>query len=184
MVLKLYLGSMPSCYTAAMTIHCHGRLHPKAVEGLLLFNKRMYFEAHEEMEQAWREEHGEIRNLYKGILQVAVTYLHIMRENYEGAIKVHARCSQRLKDWPDVCRGIRVRKMRGDLETVMQEVHRLGREHLMEFDPLHFKNIEWTGEKEWICDRCGHAMIGRNCKITCPNCGNRFDCSDLNIYLD
>ncbi len=37
---------------------------------------------------------------------------------------------------------------------------------------------------KFICDRCGFEMVERNCKITCPNCGNRFDCSDLNIYFD
>jgi rubrerythrin len=41
-----------------------------------------------------------------------------------------------------------------------------------------------TSERKYICDRCGHEMYERNCKITCPNCGNRFDCSDLNIYFD
>jgi len=35
-----------------------------------------------------------------------------------------------------------------------------------------------------VCDRCGTEMRERNCKIICPNCGNRFDCSDLNIYFD
>ncbi len=37
---------------------------------------------------------------------------------------------------------------------------------------------------EYICDRCGCEMIDRNCKVICPNCGNRFDCSDLNLYFD
>lgn len=37
---------------------------------------------------------------------------------------------------------------------------------------------------EFICDRCGAEMINRNCKVICPNCGNRFDCSDLNLYFD
>jgi uncharacterized Zn finger protein (UPF0148 family) len=27
-------------------------------------------------------------------------------------------------------------------------------------------------------------MYEKNCKVICPNCGNRFDCSDLNIYFD
>ena len=36
----------------------------------------------------------------------------------------------------------------------------------------------------YACDRCGSKMTERNCKITCPNCGHRFDCSDLNIYFD
>jgi rubrerythrin len=35
-----------------------------------------------------------------------------------------------------------------------------------------------------LCDRCGFEMLERNCKVLCPNCGNRFDCSDLNIYFD
>ena len=42
-----------------------------------------------------------------------------------------------------------------------------------------------AGEKrKSICDRCGFEMVESNCKIICPNCGNRFDCSDLNLYFD
>ena len=39
-------------------------------------------------------------------------------------------------------------------------------------------------EQVYLCDRCGHTMYELNCKIICPNCGYRFDCSDLNIYFD
>jgi rubrerythrin len=39
-------------------------------------------------------------------------------------------------------------------------------------------------EHIYFCDRCGFKMIERNCKVICPNCGNRFDCSDLSIYFD
>ncbi len=35
-----------------------------------------------------------------------------------------------------------------------------------------------------ICDRCGFEMFETNCKIICPNCGSRYDCSDLTIYFD
>lgn len=35
-----------------------------------------------------------------------------------------------------------------------------------------------------ICDRCGKRMVEFHCKVSCPNCGNRLDCSDLTIYLD
>jgi len=43
-----------------------------------------------------------------------------------------------------------------------------------------------TDQKKRIfrCDRCGVEMYEKNCKVICPNCGNRFDCSDLNIYFD
>ncbi len=36
----------------------------------------------------------------------------------------------------------------------------------------------------FICDRCGFEMIERDCKVICPNCGSRLDCSDLTIYTD
>ena len=39
-------------------------------------------------------------------------------------------------------------------------------------------------KKIYSCDRCGCEMVEKSCKVTCPNCGNRFDCSDLNIYFD
>ena len=39
-------------------------------------------------------------------------------------------------------------------------------------------------KRVFMCDRCGCEMRAMNCKIVCLNCGNRFDCSDLNIYLD
>ena len=39
-------------------------------------------------------------------------------------------------------------------------------------------------KRTFLCDRCGFEMVEKNCKVVCKNCGNRFDCSDLNIYFD
>ena len=39
-------------------------------------------------------------------------------------------------------------------------------------------------QRLYLCDRCGFEMIEHNCKIVCPNCGSRYDCSDLSIYFD
>lgn len=169
---------------ASREFECDGILHPKAIEGMKLFNTHKFFEAHEELEDAWREEKGEVRNLYRGILQVAVVYLHITRGNYDGAVKVYERCIKWLKPWPNICKGIQVEKLRNDLENVIKEVRGLGRENINGFDISLFKNVEWNEKRIWICDRCGTEMYEKNCKISCPNCGNRFDCSDLNIYFD
>ena len=125
-----------------MTNDCEGELHPRAKAGIALFNQGRYFEAHEELEAAWREETGKIRALYQGILQVAVAYLHITRGNYAGALKVYARSSKWLKDWPDVCRGMDVRQLRLEVETVMQALQKLGAEKISEFDTDLFKPIK------------------------------------------
>lgn len=168
---------------------CSAPLHPQAAEGLRLFNAGEYFEAHEALEDAWNEERGKVRDLYRGILQIAVVYLHIARRNYNGAIKVYARSQKWLKDWPEVCRGIQVGQLRRDAASVMAEVTRLGSERISEFDTSLLKPVSWQetpAEKSrvYICDRCGYEMHEKNCKVTCPNCGNRFDCSDLNLYFD
>ncbi len=168
---------------------CDAPLHPQAAEGLRLFNAGEYFEAHEALENAWNAERGKVRDLYRGILQIAVVYLHITRANYNGAVKVYDRSRKWLKDWPAVCRGIEVNELRRNAETVIKEVERLGKEKIADFDKSLFKPITWDenhGGKPriYLCDRCGHEMVEKNCKVTCPNCGNRFDCSDLNIYFD
>lgn len=164
---------------------CSGRLHPQAREGLRLFNAGEYFEAHEALEDAWNAEQGDAKNLYRGVLQTAVVYLHIRRSNYNGAVKVYERSKRWLKDLPEVCKGIQVGKLRADAEAVMQEIQRLGMERINEFDLSRLPPVHWNeGKNTYICDRCGSQMNERNCKVTCPNCGNRFDCSDLNIYFD
>jgi hypothetical protein len=174
---------------------CAGTLHPKAIEGIRLFNEGKFFEAHEELEIAWNEDPGPIRDLYRGILQIAVTYLHITRGNYDGAVKVYGRSLKWMDGWDDVCRGIHIGKLREDAGRVMDEVERLGRDGIGKFDPSYFKPIQYQaaedggkssqgGSRKWICDRCGSEMDEKNCKVTCPNCGNRFDCSDLNLYFD
>ena len=122
---------------------CQGKLPPHAKEGLRLFNAGEYFEAHEALELAWREETGQVRRLYQGILETAVTYLHIQRGNYVGAGKVYDRSRKWLRDWPDVCCGVNVGKLRADLDQVIAEVQRLGPERIAEFDQSLLKPVLW-----------------------------------------
>jgi rubrerythrin len=164
---------------------CRGTLHPRGRDGLRHFNAGEYFEAHEALEDAWNAEEGKSKNLYRGVLQIAVTYLHITRGNFNGAVKVYARSLKWLGDMPDYCNGINVAKLMSDAEMIMKEIQRLGPERIAEFDISLLKQIQWTeANRIQICDRCGSEMYEKNCKVSCPNCGNRFDCSDLNIYFD
>jgi rubrerythrin len=93
-----------------------------------------------------------------------------------------------MKDWPETCRGIEVGQLRRDAEAAITEVLRLGREGISEFDNSLLKPVQWSENQAakkhvYICDRCGYVMAKRTARSP-PNCGNRFDCSDLNIYFD
>src|SRR5512143_2338208 len=125
---------------------CDGSLHARARQGILLFNEGRYFDAHEELEAAWREERGRIRQLYQGILEAAVTYLHITRGNYAGALKVYGRSMRWLKDWPEQCRGIHVGQLRRDLAGAIAEMQRVGEAGAANFDRELLKPLVWQEE--------------------------------------
>jgi rubrerythrin len=83
---------------------------------------------------------------------------------------------------------VHVDELKSDAEDALKEVERLGEAGIGRFDRTLFKPVRWeetvNAKKAHICDRCGYEMHEKNCKVTCLNCGNRFDCSDLNIYFD
>jgi predicted metal-dependent hydrolase len=122
---------------------CQRALPPHAITGLEYFNAGRYFEAHEELETAWRAEKGPIRELYRGILQVGVAYYHVQRGNYRGALKMLQRCRQWLDPLPDECCGVDLARLRLDFAQVEVE---LKREHpiqpaAFEFQPVHYRII-------------------------------------------
>jgi hypothetical protein len=172
------------------------KLDSNICEGLRLFNEGFYFECHEALETAWRAETGPTRELYQGILQAAVCYYHIVRTNYSGALKMCERSLNRLSKWPDVMLGIHVGQLRNDLASTAERLGGMIHNSNMEnaewrLKPIIYnhalcKNQKHNKKKTPLirCDRCGSVMRSGNCKIICPNCGNRFDCSDLAIYYD
>jgi uncharacterized protein len=97
---------------------CSGSLHPEALEGIRYFNHGHFFEAHEALEAAWRQETGPVRELYRGILQVAVAYYHLQRGNLVGAHKLFQRCKKWLDPFPDTCRGVDIAQLRRDYHAV------------------------------------------------------------------
>lgn len=120
--------------TTALAAECAGALHPLAVEGIALFNAGEYFEAHEVLEHAWNATPGPARELYRGILQVAVAYLQITRRNYNGALKMFLRMRQWLDPLPTECQGVNVAQLRADALATRAELERLGAERIAEFD--------------------------------------------------
>jgi predicted metal-dependent hydrolase len=115
-----------------------------AVRGIELFNQGEYWHAHEALETAWLEERGEVRDLYRGILQAGVFYLHVTRANYRGAIKVYGRSRRWLDPFPDRCRGIDVGRLRADIELVISETRRLGPEGLEHFDHSLLRPVRYS----------------------------------------
>lgn len=120
---------------------CQLPLSDLALMGIDLFNRQQFFEAHEKLEEAWNDDQTPGRELYRAILQVAVAYLQIQRQNYTGAVKMFLRLRQWIEPLPDSCRGVDVERLRLDAQAVYNLLTESGREKISEFDQNLFKPL-------------------------------------------
>lgn len=126
---------------AALRADCAQPLSAPAREGVALFNRREFFEAHEALEHAWNADPGPARELYRGILQIAVAYLQIERGNYAGALKMFLRSRQWLDPLPEACRGVDVAQFRREAQAARAALEALGPERIAEFDRSLFRPL-------------------------------------------
>jgi len=102
--------------------------------GIEAFNRGEYFEAHEHLEDVWKEDPAPGRSFYRALIQIAVAYLQIERSNYRGAYKMLLRSRQWFHGLPEVCRGVDVRSLKNDSEAVYRELMHLGPEGIADYD--------------------------------------------------
>ncbi|MBZ5648567.1 MAG: DUF309 domain-containing protein [Acidobacteriia bacterium] len=87
----------------------------KIDEGLALFNAGKFYDAHEALEDAWREMSGDDRRFLQGLIQVAAAFHHYSTGNPTGARSLLARGASQLDDAPDVFLGVSMPPLRAAL---------------------------------------------------------------------
>ena len=122
---------------------CQKPLPVLALSGIEKFNQGAYYACHDDLEEAWRLDSSPGRNLYRGLLQIAVAYYQIERGNYRGATKMLLRMRQWLDPMPLVCRGVNVGKLLEDATAVQDALFALGPEKISEFDHALFRPVEF-----------------------------------------
>jgi len=120
---------------------CHERISDKALQGIELFNKGAYFDAHEYLEEAWFKDTSMGRELYRAILQIAVAYMHIEKHNFDGAVKMFWRVRQWIEPLPSTCRGVDVETLRTDSREAYNTLVALGRDGITEFELSMLKPV-------------------------------------------
>jgi hypothetical protein len=86
-------------------------------EGLALIRSGRYFEAHEELEDEWRDAPPEERDFLQGLVHVAVAWLHAERGNRNGCERQLEKAARRLGPYAPTHRGV-------DVATVLDDVDR------------------------------------------------------------
>ncbi|MFB3852286.1 MAG: DUF309 domain-containing protein [Vicinamibacterales bacterium] len=123
------------------------------VEGIGEFNRGLFFEQHETLEELWRAERRPVRDLYRGILQVGVAFLHIRRLNYHGATYMLARAPIYLRRFGSVCQSVDVAGLIEDAERALEAVRALGPERLHEFDWALAPQVKLVGQNQSRTER-------------------------------
>jgi predicted metal-dependent hydrolase len=77
------------------------------VRGVELFNAGAFYDCHEAFEEVWRSTTPEPRDLWQGLIQVAVGLHHAVDRGRPGpGRRVLARGRRRLAGLPSPCRGL------------------------------------------------------------------------------
>ena len=76
--------------------------------GLELIRARRFFDAHEELELAWRAAPVEERDFYQGLVHVAVGWYQAGRANRYGCERQLEKASRRLGQYAPAHRGVDV----------------------------------------------------------------------------
>jgi len=118
----------------AINKSCQEPLSDLAQQGIEQFNAGQYYQCHDALEEAWKQDSTPGRDLYRSILQVGIALYQIEQGNFRGAIKMLLRVRQWLEPLPNICRGVNVAKLRQNTKTIHNELTNLGEEYLAEFN--------------------------------------------------
>jgi predicted metal-dependent hydrolase len=90
--------------------------------GLALIRAGAYFEAHEELEDEWRDALPEERDFLQGLVHVAVAWLHAGRGNRPGCERQLDKAARRLGPYAPTHRGVDVAAVLAQVTVAARKV--------------------------------------------------------------
>ena len=104
------------------------------IEGCGLFDEGKFWHAHESWEDLWSDYYLEDRKFVQGLIQLAVSFVHLGRGNMNGAKSLLNKCSEKFRIYSGVHRGINVEHLLDQINNVEKMYNQLA-------DP---KDFDWT----------------------------------------
>ncbi len=105
---------------------------PRLQKGIDEFNRQLFFECHETLEEIWLEEHGNDRRFYQGVIQIAAGYFKWQQGVPAGAVKLWRMGLEKIEPYGPVYLGV-------DLASLAEIV----KEHLRDLECAQQRGGEW-----------------------------------------
>ena len=91
-------------------------------EGLVLMRAERWFDAHEALEDEWRDAPAPERDFLQGLVHVTVAWHHASRGNAPGASRQLAKATRRLTPSAPSPRGVDVAAVLGQVEAAAARI--------------------------------------------------------------
>jgi hypothetical protein len=96
-------------------------------KGVLLFNERRFWNAHESWENVWKHHVEDERLFLQGLIQLAAAYHHLtVKRNLHGLRRNFEKSSEKLSVFTPVFMGIRIFPLLRAIEDGIRETDQLG----------------------------------------------------------
>ena len=95
-------------------------------EGLNHYRSKDYFEAHESWEDLWSDYYLEDRKFVQGLIQLAVSFVHLGNGNMNGAKSLLNKCAEKFKLFSGIHRDIDVKQLLDQINNVKNAYEDLG----------------------------------------------------------
>lgn len=90
--------------------------------GVDQFNRGLFFEAHDTLEELWSGVRGPSRDFFQGLIQTSVAFYHLGNGNLAGAASLLRRALRRLAPYPASYFGFDVGGHRAVLTSWLERV--------------------------------------------------------------
>ncbi len=87
-------------------------------EGMKQYTTMDYFEAHEAWEDLWSDYYLEDRKFVQGLIQLAVSFVHLGNRNLIGAKNLLRKCKEKFNEFTGIQRGIQINILLNQIEMV------------------------------------------------------------------
>lgn len=114
---------------------------PILLLGIGQFNAGYFFEAHETLEELWLPSPWPLRQFLQGLIQIAAAFVHLMRREYPGTVRLLDAGIEKIAAFPPDTLGIDAGRLLGEVRSVHDELTALGPERFQEWDQRRMPQI-------------------------------------------
>ena len=103
-------------------------------DGLQAYEEKDFFEAHELCEELWSEYYLDDKTFIQGLIQLAVSFVHLGNGNLNGAKSLMKKSGDKFSSYSGLHRGINIDKLKQQIVIIINEYEQL----------LTVEGFDWT----------------------------------------